>query len=171
LSDHDLLHALYVPFDRAHILINRTQCRTSVFAADVRASATEQTYYTQAITIGGIELAIFDLHTYLCETFHLQSPAAAQLVLIMPLARLSQNTRSALIEGPLSATDHEQVALRVSSETAMHSVHLNELRPLGVTMRKHLVAHGIVAAHPEQHSFGLLVDVDRLLHLSLGSAA
>lgn len=171
MSDHELLHALYVPFDRVHILINRTQCQTSVFAADVRQSASKHAYYDQIITIGGNELAIFDLHTYLCDTFHLQSPAAAQLVLIMPLERLSERTRTALVNGPLCSADHEQVALRVSSETAMHSVRLSELRPLGITMRRHLVAHGMVAAHPEQDSFGFLIDVDRLLGLSLRSAA
>jgi len=61
--------------------------------------------------------------------------------------------------------------MRISSDTAMRSFEIAELRPLGITMRDHLVARGLVAAHPEEQSFGFLIDLDQLIRLSLEMAA
>lgn len=171
MNDHDLLNALYVPFDRVHILINRTQCATSVFAAEIAPIEGGARYYREAIRIGGFTLGILDLQSYLRDTFHLATAVPAQLILIVPLDRLSPETRRALMAGPLAGVDQEQLAMRISSDTAMRSFAIAELRPLGKTMRDHLVARGLVAAHPEEHSFGFLIDLDRLIRLSLEVAA
>lgn len=171
MSDHDLLHALYVPFDRIHILINRTQCATSVFAAEISPIEGGAPYYRESIGIGGFTLGVFDLQRYLCDTFRLATTVPAQLILIMPLDRLSEETRKALVTGPLEELDREQLAMRISSDTAMRSFEIAELRPLGITMRDHLVARGLVAAHPEEQSFGFLIDLDQLIRLSLEMAA
>lgn len=122
--------------------------------------------------MSGFTLCLFDLQGYLKETFRLTSTAPSQLVLILPLERISPETAAILREGPLRTVDvdQDQLALRVSSETAMRSLHISQLRALGVTMRSHLANHGLIAVHPEERSFGFLLDLDAVLRLALGGA-
>jgi hypothetical protein len=170
LNDPDLLHALRVPFHRLHVLVNREQCATSVYAADVEASPHGPLYYRETIRLSGNRLRLFDFQSYLCDTFRAGSAGPAQLVLILPLERLSPRTRNLLRAGPLQEVEPDQLALRVSSETAMRSLSLSQLRPLGITMRDYLVARGVIAVHPEPDSFGFVLDLDPLLRGSLVEA-
>jgi hypothetical protein len=167
LNDPDVLLALRVPFERMHILVNREQCATSVYAADVEVSAHGPAYYRETIRLSGRHLRLFDFQSYLCDTFRAGCAGPAQLVLILPLARLSARTRDLLHAGPLQEVERDRLALRVSSETAMRSLTISQLRPLGVTMRDYLVARGVIAVHPEPDSFGFVLDLDPLLQGSL----
>ena len=170
MEDPNVLHALRVPLERVHVLVNREQCATSVYAADVEESLHGPRYFRETIRLSGLDLRLFDLQTFLCDTFHTDSVGAAQLVLILPLERLSTRTRELLLAGPLQEVDRDQLALRVSSETAMRSLTISQLRPLSVTMRDHLVARGVIAVHPEPDSFGFVLDLDPLLRGSLTEA-
>lgn len=171
MSDRDLLHALRVPFEETHILINRTQCATSVYAADVEERSERPPFYREVIHLSGFTLSLFDLQSYLKSTFRLASPTPARLVLILPLDRIHEETAEMLRNGPLHDVERDQLAIRVSSETEMRSIEISQLRPLGVTMRRRLVEHGVVAVHPEERSFGFLIDLDAVVRLSLRGAA
>jgi hypothetical protein len=182
LGETDRLQALYIPYDGVHFLVNRSQCATSVFAADTRGDETAPPYFRETIGLGVTRLRLIDLHALLADLFHVVPTEKAQLALLLPLRRLSEGTRRA-IEGhavaagagavgsaPDTTSDLEtdQVALRVSSETVMRSIDPAELRLNGRTMRSHLEPHGVVALHPEEGSFGYLIDLDPILLRAAG---
>jgi hypothetical protein len=179
LGETDRLQALYIPYGGVHFLVNRTQCATSVFAADTRGDVRGVPFFRETIGMGGRRLRLIDLHALLAELFHVTPTEKAQLALLLPLTRLSDRTRRALRDDIASGDDiasregappggddldTDQVALRVSSETVMRSIDPAELRLNGRAMRAHLEPHGVVALHLEAGSFGFLIDLDPILY-------
>lgn len=171
MSDPDILHALNIPYATVHFLVNRTQCEASVFAADVGERGSGFGWFHETLTVDGELLCFFDLHGYLTSRFRVKSSEKAQLGLILSLGRLEAETQEVLHAVFGEDFDRKRIALRVSSETAMRSIHLGELEPLGITMRSYLNARGVLAVHPEEDSMGFLIDLDRILYLSAREVA
>jgi hypothetical protein len=177
LDDQSTLPVLHIPYARVHFLVNRLQAEASVFAAEggrpaesagsassddgSPPAADSAGYFGETITVGDQTFPLMDFDRYVCDLFHLSPIGKAQLAVVVPVGRISDATRRALLEGPLAGLGElPGIAIRVASDTAMQSVPISHLAPHCITVRNHLVARGVLAVHPEGDSFGFLVDVD-----------
>lgn len=188
MDDQSTLPALHIPYARVHFLVNRLQAEASVFAAesgrptdsvgfapadDHRPAAPDGVgYFGETITVGDQTFPLMDFDRYVRDLFHLSPIGKAQLAVVVPAGRISDATRRALLEGPLSGLEElPGIAVRVASDTSMQSVPISHLAPHCITVRNHLVARGVLAVHPQGESFGFLVDVDPFIQAAASAVA
>ena len=166
------LRALFIPYGRVHVLLNRAQCTASLFASDVYPLRSQRPYLRELIDIGADRVLFFDLHRFFCDTFSLQTSIGAQLAVVTDTQVLEPDTRAWLSRAVcgrlqrLGVAD-DRLAFRIPSSTAMRTLQLHELAPHSRVLRPALASRGLLAVHPEAESMGFLIDIDRLIRSRL----
>ena len=166
MSEAETLRALYLPYDRVHFLLNRTQCSSSLFVSGTRAESSSYRYLRESLEVDGTRLHLFDLDLFLREVFRLPSGGKAQLAVVAELSGYAVATRELFEDGiipRLEASVPSRVAFRLPSSTVMSSLSPVDLLAHNLSLRNLLVRHGFLALHPFADSMGFLVDLDRLI--------
>ncbi len=168
----DELRVLYIPYQNVHFLLNRSQCSSSLFTADLQALKSPFFYLNELIPVDGISVLLFDLHKFCQDFFQAKTDTGAELSIIVHLDQLVPETRNWLKKKVFSqlkklSVDTDHIAFRLPSNTAMHELDPDLLRPHGKSVRDHLIQRGVIAAHPEKTSMGFFLDIDYLLRSKL----
>lgn len=168
MSDHDFVHVLYSDYGATHFLINRDQCPASVYASDTVPMERGNNYFKEKLIFtsenGSEHVPLFNLHKFLIKLFRFNSDVESQLVILTPLTLLSKETLSYLKEGPLLELENcRRIGVRISSETIIKQIPIDELQPHSRILRSKLKKSGFPATHPLEGSMGYLINLDRII--------
>jgi len=164
LSDHDSVHVLYSDYGATHFLINRDQCPASVYAEDAIPMETGHSFFNEKLIVNNETVPLFNLHKLLLKLFRFKTDVKSQLVILTPFTLLSEETLSCLKDGPLPELETcRRIGVRVSSETIIKQISLDELKPHSRRLRSRLKKGGFPAVHPMDGSMGYLIDLDKII--------
>jgi len=168
LSDHDFVHVLYSDYGATHFLINRDQCPASVYAADTVPMEGGYDYFKEKLIVtsknDSEDVPLFNLHKFLIKLFRFNTDMESQLVILTPLTLFSEETLSYLKEGPLLELKNcRRIGVRISSETIIKQIPIDELQPHSRILRSKLKKSGFPATHPLEESMGYLINLDKII--------
>ncbi|MCF7938504.1 MAG: hypothetical protein K9L68_07895 [Spirochaetales bacterium] len=121
-------------------------------------------FFNEKLIVNNETVPLFNLHNLLLKLFRFKTDVKSQLVILTPFTLLSEETLSYLKEGPLPELENcRRIGVRVSSETIIKQISLDELKPHSRRLRSRLKKSGFPAVHPMEGSMGYLIDLDRII--------
>jgi chemotaxis signal transduction protein len=168
LNAENLIKVLTIPYSTMDFLINRDQCSTSVYIAEVSSRETGSPYLHEALKLQDRMIPLFDLDLFFRDFFKQEATGAAHLALIRNRETLSQEilskleSREKLFYGD-EETRAEQIAFRVASATKMTEIRLPELRLQPAVSARYLEERGVLAVtFSTGRKMGCMIDLDIL---------
>lgn len=170
------LKVLTIPYAQVELLINRDQCSTSVYIAEVRPRKTPCLYLKEGLRLKETLIPLFDLDLFFRDTFKLQPVGEAHLALIREKQTLSPSIQAQISQWEDLFYEEEEprgdsVALRVASATIMTEVLLSDLRLQPGVLSPVLEEQGLLAvSFPPGGKMEYMLDLDSLLEKKILNA-
>ena len=156
-----IVKVLVLPYTPTRILINRTQCSSSVFINTTEPRSDMGRWLTEDLVSGGMRVPLFNLDMFLQEYFGLQASEDAHLALIRTWDSFCPAVQQGCVTRGLE--QGAPVAFRVTSSTIMADMQAPDFSLSPVSVQSYLCGKGIPAVSlPHDTGMQYLIDLDIL---------